>query len=319
MFLLNPWFLALALLVPFAFRRPRGRAVLFAPYKLTEGLPKGWRVRLGRLPRWMAIAGVLLAILALARPVERVPLPRSSEGIDIVFCLDVSSSMTERDLDRKRTRLDVAKDAALEFIRRRPHDRIGLMTFARFPDLRCPPTLDHEALGGMLRDVELVPGDGPEDATGIGTAVARATVLLRGRDAKSRVVIVLTDGDENVATARSPKEIAPVHAGQLARELGIKAYTLTVGSGRRSAKGEWTELDTRQLRRLAQQTGGRFFEARSADDVAGVYAEIDSLEKVEFDEPRYRTVERFLPFLAAALALLLAGRFLHGTILGALP
>lgn len=319
MFLMHPWFLVLALIVPFALRRPRGRAVLFAPFRLTDGLPQSWRVRVRYLPRALAITGVLLAIFALARPAERMPLPRSSEGIDIVLCLDVSSSMTARDLDRERSRLDVAKDAAREFVRRRSHDRVGLITFARFPDLRSPPTLDHDALGRMLQDVEMVVGDGPEDATGIGTAVARSTSLLRGRDAKSRVVILLTDGDENVATARSPNEIAPVHAGQLARDLGVRVYTLTVGSGRRSAKGEWMDLDTRQLRRLAEQTGGRFFEARDAGDVAGVYAEIDALEKVEFHEPRYHTVERFLPFLAAALALLLAGRFLHGTLLGALP
>jgi len=314
MVLANPWFLLLAPLLLLALRRRPRRAVLFGPAPLARGLPKSWRVRLLRLPAGLAVLGVLLALLALARPIERVPLPRRSEGIDIMLCLDVSSSMSERDLARGRTRLEVAKAAALEFIRGRPHDRIGLVSFARFPDLRCPPTLDHEALGRILADVALVAGDGPEDATGIGAAVARAAAVLRGG-----VVVLLTDGDENVATTRSPKEIAPVHAGQLARELGVRTYAVTVGSGRRAASGEWVELDARQLRRLAEQTGGRFFAARDAEGLASVYGEIDALEKVEFHEPEYETKERFLPFLAAALALLLAGRVLQLTVLGVLP
>jgi len=312
--LLHPWFLALALLLPFALLRRRRRAVLFAPAPLARGLPKSWRVRLRRLPPALGAAGLLLALLALARPVERVPMPRTSEGLDIVLCLDLSSSMDERDLDADRTRLEVAKAAARAFIERRPHDRVGLVGFARFPDLRCPPTSDHAALLRILDDTGLVRGDGPEDATGIGTAVARAAAVLQGG-----VVILLTDGDENVAAANAPEEIAPVHAGQLARELGVRVYALTVGSGRRAATGAWTPLDTRQLEKLAAQTGGRFFSARDAEAVANVYAEIDDLETVEFDEPRYEIVERFLPYLLAALGLLVAGRLLQLTALGVVP
>jgi len=312
--LLHPWFLLLALLPLLALRPGRRRAVAFGPAALARGLPRSWRVRLRFLPGVLGFAGMLLAVFALARPIERVPLPRRGEGIDIVLCLDVSSSMTERDLDAARTRLDVAKETALAFIDSRPQDRIGLVSFARYPDLRCPPTLDHEALARVLGDVELVAGDGPEDATGIGTAIARAASALDGG-----VVILLTDGDENVATTRSPDEIAPVHAGQWARERGVRVYALTVGTGRRAVSGERVELDPRQLRRVAAQTGGRFFEARDAADLAAIYHEIDTLERVEYEEPRYETIERFLPFLAGAIALLVAGRILQLGALGVQP
>jgi Ca-activated chloride channel family protein len=318
----HPWWLLLALLVPLALwlRRHRGApAVLFAPGAFLERLAGSWRVRLLPLPWLLLAAGLSLAVVALARPVEHVPLPRETEGIDIMLCLDTSSSMTGTDMDPQRTRLDVAKDAAARFVAGRPDDRIGLVCFARFPDLRCPPTPDHDALRDFLSAVAPVAGDGLEDATGIGTAVARAAQVLRGSPARSKVVILLTDGEENVATADKPDEIAPVHAGQLCRELGVRVYAIAAGLGSRSPTGVWTEIDTTQVRRLAATAGGRFFEARDADAVAGVYAEIDELERVAFEEPRTIVEERFLPFLAAAVVLLLAGRLLQSSLLAVMP
>ena len=158
-------------------------------------------VRLLPLPWLLQIAGMLLLAWAMARPAERVPLPRESKGIDIVLCLDVSSSMKANDLAADRTRLDVAKGAAAGFVAGRREDRIGLVSFARFPDLRCPPTRDHDALGEFLRDLAMVEGDGPEDATGIGAAVARAAQVLQSGAAQAKVIILLTDGEENIATA----------------------------------------------------------------------------------------------------------------------
>jgi Ca-activated chloride channel family protein len=316
----EPWFLLLAPLVPLAlvFRR-RAPTVLFAPGSLAADLPRSWRVRLRHLPRLLEVAGLLLVVMALARPVRSAPLPHTTEGIDIVLCIDTSSSMTSEDLDPGRTRLDVARDAAARFVAGRPDDRIGLVTFARYPDLRCPPTLDHSALGKILSGVTQVTGDGPEDATGIGTAVARAAQVLRSSTARSRVVILLTDGDENVATAERPGEIAPLHAGQLSKLLGIRVYAVVAGLGKRDASGEWVELDTRQVRGLAAATGGKFFQARDASAVAEVYTAIDELEKAPFEEPRYELEERFQPFVAAALLLLLLGRLLQSTPLGVLP
>lgn len=323
----SPWFLVLALLVPaaLAVRRRRGDPVVsFAPgefLRTPDGarLPATWRVRLVRLPRALEVAALLVAVMALARPVRRDPLPPTTEGIDILVCLDTSSSMTATDMDPKRTRLDVAKDAAARFVAGRRDDRIGLLGFARYPDVRCPLTLDHHALAEILSAVAPVASDGPEDATGIGTAVARAAQILRTSAAKSRVVILLTDGEENVAVAQKPDEIAPVHAAQLCRELGVRVYAVAAGLGARNRAGEWTALDTRQVRRLAETTGGRFFEARDAGAVAEVYAEIDALEKAALPEPRWRVEDRFLSFLVAAVALWVAGRLLDRTALAVLP
>ncbi len=323
----DPWLLALALLVPAALwiRWRRGEAsVLFAPAEFVRtidgtDLPRTWRVRLAWLPRALEVVALLVAVVALARPVRRDPLPPRTEGIDILICLDTSSSMTATDMDLRRTRLDVAKDAAARFVAGRRDDRIGLLGFARYPDVRCPLTLDHHALAQILGAVSPVAGDGPEDATGIGTAVARAAQVLRGGAAKSKVVIVFTDGEENVATAQKPDEIAPIHAAQLCKEMGVRVYAVAAGLGARNRAGEWMDLDTRQVRRLADATGGRFFEARDAGAVSAVYAEIDALEKSSLPEPRWRVEDRFLAFLVAAVALWLTGRVLERTALGVLP
>lgn len=325
---LHPEFAFLLLLIPCALwvARRGGRAsILFAPYPLVDGdggapaLPRTWRTRLAAMPRVLQVAGLVLVVVALARPVRRDPLPPTSEGIDLLLCVDVSSSMRANDLDPSRSRLDVAKGAAARFVEGRPGDRIGLVTFARFPDLRCPPTLDHAALLRIIGAAAPVESDGPLDATGIGTAVARAAQVLRAGGATSKVVVLLTDGEENVATADAPDEIAPLHAGQLCRELGVRVYAIAAGLGERRRDGTWVALDTRPVRALAERTGGRFFEARDAGAVASVYAEIDRLERVARDEPRHRIVDTFLPVLGTALVLLVGGRLLGATVLAVLP
>jgi Ca-activated chloride channel family protein len=226
--------------------------------------------------------------------------------------------MTSDDMEGRRTRLDVAKSAAARFVAGRPHDRIGLVTFAKYPDVRCPPTLDHEALTTLIGDVGGAASDSPEDATGIGTAVARAAESLRGGPARARVVILLTDGAENVATARTPLEIAPLHAAQYCRDAGVRVHAVVAGPAAAAPAGR-DAPDTRQVARMAEATGGRFFVARDAPDVDRVYAEIDALEKAAFAEPRTRVVDRFLPFLATALAFAAAGYLLRSTLLAVLP
>ena len=313
----DPWFLALALLVPVAIWLRQGQREPAASFPLAGvvgigglPLPASWRVRLLPLPRILTALGILCAATALARPAARVEDPERAEGVDIVLCLDTSSSMTAKDLDGKRTRLEVAKDAATRFIAGRRDDRIGLVTFARFPDLRCPPTLDHDALLRILDDVATVPSDGPEDATGIGAATARAAQVLDGAKARSRVVILLTDGEENVATAGALHEIAPSHAAQLLLTLRVRAYAIAVGGG---------TADRQPVRRMAEATGGLFLEARDARGLDDVYAKIDALEKAPAAAPRFVLDDRFLPFLAAALAFLLSGRLLASTVLETHP
>ena len=320
--LLVPHFLWLVLLVPaaFAWRALRGApAAPFGPAAFAFAAPRTWRVRLRPLPIVLVALGLAIVPVALARPVSFAPLPPEREGIDVLLCVDTSSSMTATDLDPVRTRLEVVKDAAARFVAGRPNDRIGLVTFARYADLRGPLTLDHRALGEILAAVEPVENDGPEDATAIGAAVARAAEALAHRQTRSRVVILLTDGEENVATADQPDEIAPTHAGQLCRELGVRVYAIAAGLGRRTIDGAWRAIDARAVRELAAITGGRFFEARDASALDGVYAAIDAMERVEFAESRFTTEEGFAAVLVLAIVLIGLGELLGSTLLAELP
>jgi Ca-activated chloride channel family protein len=324
--LLEPWLLLAALAVPATLilrRRRRPPALPFAPAALLGGEgpppPRSWRVRLRALPAVLEALGLLLAAAVLARPAEAVAVPEERRGIDVLLCLDTSSSMRAPDLDGRRTRLEVAKEAAAAFVRGRPGDRIGLVTFARYPDLRCPPTLDHRALAEVLGRTAPVEADGPEDATGIGLAVARAAGALRGGGARSRVVVLLTDGEENVATTEGEGSVAPSHAAQLAERLGVRVHAILAGAGGADGAGGRPPIDTGPVERMAARTGGRFFEARDAGALRGVYAEIDALERSRFEAPRTEYEDRALPFLAAALVLLAAGRVLGRTALEVLP
>lgn len=318
----EPQWLWLAVAIPLllAMRMLRHLPALrFAPAALAVGLPKSLRQRLLWLPGALQVTALVAALLALARPVERIVLPRELQALDILLLLDVSSSMTQKDLDPLRTRLDVAKEAAAGFVARRAEDRIGLILFARYPDLRCPLTLDHTALAELLAAVAAVEAEGPEDATGIGTALARAAQTLQRSQSRSKIAILLTDGQENVATAQTPEEIAPLHAAQLCRQLGIRVYTVVAGIEERSETGQARPVDTREVEQVARLTGGAFFAVRDAAALARVYAEIDALERSELTTPRFRLEDRFAPFLLGALLCGLAAAVLRRSALRVLP
>ena len=213
----------------------------------------------------------------------------------------------------------VASAAAAAFARARPDDRIGLVTFARYPDLLCPPTLDHDALLEILAGVAPVESDGPEDATGLGAAVARAAKALRDSASSSRVVILLTDGEENVALSGMRGEIPPAQAGQLARKLDVRVYAIQAGVGRRSPTGAWTRLDTKPVEGLARRTGGAFHQVRDAGTLDAVYARIDQLETAPLQTPRTVLEDRHLPFLVLALVLVSLGWLLAASAWETLP
>jgi Ca-activated chloride channel family protein len=312
-----PWALALVpVVLVLALLGARAAALRFAPSEFLHrdggghprSLPRSLRQRIAWLPRALHVLALLALVLALARPLARERLPLTRRGIDILLCLDVSSSMRADDLQPGRTRLDVTKAAALAFLERRPDDRIGLVTFARYPDVVCPPTLDHGALAALLNGVAQVDEDSDEDATGIGMALARAAQALRHGGSASKVVVLLTDGEENVARADAPEEIAPLEAARLCEELGVRVYTIAAGIGRRTADGRQVELDPRPVQQVASLTGGAFFAARDASAVQRVYEVIDELERSAFDAPRFHDVDRFAPFLLLALVLLVAAR-----------
>lgn len=303
------WFVLLVLLPLLVAWRVRSRAgVRFAAAALVRdsrlpALPTTWRVRAAFVPTALHLVALSVAIAALARPVLQEPLPPERLGHDVLLCIDRSSSMAADDLAPGRTRLQVGVETAASFVEARRDDRVGFVEFARYADLRCPPTLDHAAVAELLGAVAMVSRDGPEDATGIGAAVAAAAAVLERSPSKGKVVVLLTDGEENVATAASPGEIAPLHAAQLCAGLGIRVHTIVLGRGNRKPDGRVVPLDTTAVQQLARSTHGRFFTANDAAALAAVWAEIDSLEAVLFAEPRVRVHEGFAPLLAAALLL----------------
>jgi Ca-activated chloride channel family protein len=306
----DPGLLVLLVLIPWALllRLRRGEPTLLdaavsdpAAAALRGAAPAWW----SRLPLLAQALGVALLIVALARPVIRVHVPEAASGIDILLALDLSSSMEAQDLDPARSRLDIAKAAADAFVAGRPRDRIGLMGFARYPDVRVPLTHDHRALRESLAAVELVAREGPEDLTGIGAATARAAQILHGAVSPSRVLVLLTDGEENVATRATPEEIAPAEAAALARELGVRVHVIAAGAPV-TQDGTATPAAS-ALAHLAEQTGGTFHRAEEAGALSRIYARIDELETAPAPEPHVRLLDRFAPFLGAGAVLVLLG------------
>lgn len=326
--LASPWALLLApVALVAALLGARAPAVRFAPAELLRRdsrgrptpLPRSWRQRLRFLPRTLLTLAALSLTFALAWPQERRALPLQRQGLDVLLCIDVSSSTTADDLEPGRSRLEITRAAARDFIERRPDDRIGLVTFARYPDLVCPPTADHGSLQTMLAAIRHVTADGDEDATGIGMAVARCALALRKSTSTSRVVVLLTDGEENVARPDRPEEITEAKAATLCQELGVRVYTIVAGIGRQAPDGRWLELDNGPVRAIAERTGGAFFTARDGRAVARVYERIDELERSAFAEPRYAYIDRFLPFVLAGLGLWALGLLGAATLSEGLP
>ncbi|MEX1025193.1 MAG: VWA domain-containing protein [Planctomycetota bacterium] len=309
----DPWVLAalpvLALLAWWGSRRKSrvvGR-VSVLPVEPRRSLAQ----RLGWIPPTLQGLGVVLVVVALARPL-RGSEERSviSEGVDIALVVDRSGSMRFDDLEAGRTRLDVVKQVVGEFATRRMQDVEGasdncaLITFARFPHLLCPFTLDVGAIQGFLDGVELVTNRA-EDGTGIGVALAKAVSVLRDSDAESKVVVLLTDGENNV------EDIPPLEAATLAAESNIRVHTiyaaryLYVHDPFRGYVATDQPLDTSELEAIAALTDGRFFRARARDELEEIYAEIERLERTPRREQRFEeTFDLYRLFLVPALVLL---------------
>ena len=317
--LADPIFLIGLPIVLFVFwlgRRRRARPVLRAPVQLAFAT-KSLRQHLLVLPPLAEIGGLVLVVLALARPVEFDVLQSvTSEGVDIVLAVDRSSSMEIQDLERGRSRLDVVKDVVGDFAERRMTDAVGasdnvaLLTFAGFPELRCPFTLDAGALRGFLEDVAIVKFEA-EDGTAIGAALAKSAALLKDSDAKSKVAVLLTDGENN------RDDITPDAAIALAKDAGVKVYTILAARevygidpfGRAVATGR--EPDTTLLEKIAAETGGSFFRGRDREALEAIYGEIERLERTpRHEERRVETRDLYPGLLVAALGLFALARLL---------
>ncbi len=296
-------------------RTRRSDAIPFGPLALMRahgGNRVTWRLRGERLLDPAFAVGLAFLLLAAAGPAAPRAVPEEREGVDMYLCLDVSSSMAVRDGDGPLNRLDAARAAALAFLERRGNDSVGLFAFARFPDLISPPTLDHEAVAVALHDLKPLASDDPEDATAIGAALARAVDALRSTSSPTPVVVLVTDGRENVATETRPGEIAPLHAGQLAVDLGVRIYIIMTGSGADAR-------DVGALETVAEMTGGRSFRAGDAPALQGAFSQIDDLETRPVRHPLWVMDDRSLPLLLIAMLLLVGVRLLRAGPFEVLP
>ena len=305
--LAHPYFLLLLLLIPALLwwrARRRGPAVNFPDGTLLRKLPISLAVRLQPVLTAFYVLGLACLIVAIARPQRGLQESRvNTEGVDIVLLLDLSTSMETPDFSRnaqRQTRIESAKQVISEFISKRKDDRIGMVGFAALPYSIAPLTLDHSWL--VQRMAGLRTGM-LEDGTAIGDGIASAVNRLRDSKAKSRIVILLTDGINNRG------ELTPENAAQAAAALGIKVYTIGIGGGLPVKQGFFTlppqEIDEATLKRIAERSKAEFFRARDLKTLEEVYDRIDKLEKTEIEMQQFtRFEEKAGGWLIAALIFL---------------
>jgi Ca-activated chloride channel family protein len=273
----------------------------------------GWTLRrmAWPLPEVLQLAGLVLLVLALARPrLTQHDVLVESEGLDILLAVDTSGSMGTADFKvgiRMTDRLTVAKSVVAEFIENRPHDRIGLVTFGEEAFTQVPLTLDHTSLQSVLDQVQI--GMAGAQGTAVGSAIAVSAKRLKDLDAPDRIVILLTDGRSNSGS------ISPMDAAQAAAALGIKVYTIGIGSSRRTLMNPFGEgLDEAGLRSIAQTTGAAYFGATSADALLQVYDTIDQLEPSPAQVRQLVShIELYRRFAIPGVLLLLLQVLLRGT------
>ena len=309
------WLLCvLPVLVIVRARRGPRAAVRYASTDLVREVGRSTRSRLGGIVPYLRIPALALMIVALARPqVNHVSSSVKASGVDIMLALDVSGSMASLDLTldgKPADRLSVVKSVVAKFIDQRPNDRIGMIAFAGVPFLVSPLTLEHDWLQRNLSRVEL---GTIEDGTAIGSALTSAVNRLRTSDARSKLVVLLTDGQNNSG------KVQPALAAEAAAALGIKVYTIGVGvtgtapmpvtddHGHRHIVMTDADVDEKTLSMIADKTGGAFFRATDTQSLNEIYARIDSLEKTTREVSRYeRHDEKFAWALLPGLALLAA-------------
>ncbi|MCP4545658.1 MAG: VWA domain-containing protein [bacterium] len=313
----------LIIYVRWRFRRVHHLSLLMSDTRLHKRHAGTGRARLRHLPLVLRILVIAILALALARPQSGTRMHEvTSEGVDIVLLIDISTSMKGEDF-RPRNRLEEAKVQAAEFITKRENDRIGLVPFAGQAYTACPLTLDHDLLLEFMTQVRM---GVVEDGTAIGSALATGANRLRESEAESKIMVLLTDGDNNAGS------IDPLTAARAAASLGIKIYTIGVGKegkvpypytdaifGKRYQYVE-TNLDETTLREIAAASGGRFFRAQNSESLADIYREIDQLERTEISSvERIDYNEASTLFLLPAVLLLVCEFLLSHFVLRRLP
>ena len=288
--------------------------------------PKSFRQHLIHLPFLCRIICLSCAIIALARPQTTNNWSNKSvEGIDIMLCMDMSTSMLAEDL--KPNRIEAAKKVAIEFISGRPDDNIGLTVFAGEAYTQCPMTVDHAALLNMLNGmrVDMAQQGLIEDGTAIGMGIANAITRLKDSKAKSKVIILLTDGTNNKG------QISPNTAADIAKSFGIRVYTIGVGTngtapypvsvaGRIEYMNVPVEIDTKTLATIAAKTDGEFYRAQNTEKLREVYQQIDKLEKTKMNIKKYsKKYESYGIFALIAVLSLMLEVLLRKTLLKRIP
>jgi Ca-activated chloride channel family protein len=313
------WFAAapLALLPWLAWARPYAlRFSAFSAVRAPRSVRSFAAISLPLLES-LAILGV---VLALARPQEVTrETVRESEGIDILLAIDTSGSMREPDMragSRELTRLQAAQLVMADFVAGRPDDRVGLEVFGEEAFVQVPLTLDHDALTSFIGQLEI--GMAGQGRTAVGTAIAVGAKRMKELEAPSKVMILVTDGRSNAGS------ISPLQAAEAAAALGIRVYTIGVGSAPRAGllgfMGGGAEIDERTLRAVSSTTGAQYFRAADTQALAGVYKEIDRLERSTARTREYvERDERFLVPLVPAIAAWLLQLLLGATVLRRVP
>lgn len=315
------YLLLLLLLVPYLLwtlkwkkdQKPSIKMADTAPYK---DLPKTWRVRLAGLPLVLRCLTFVLLVLILARPQTTTP-PDSdyTNGINIMLAMDVSTSMLSQDVVPNR--MEVAKDVAREFILARPTDNIGLTIFAGEAFTQCPMTTDHASLLNLLRNVrtDLSANGLIADGTAIGMGLANAVGRLKDVKGRSKIVVLLTDGSNNV------EGISPMTAAEIAKKMGVRVYTIGLGGDRTMLPGDLIgEIDYNTLQNIALTTGGEFYKAQSREELSNIYKDIDKLEKTKIAKTDYaKRYEAYGLFAALAIVSLLSEIILRSLILRRIP
>lgn len=299
--LANPYLLLFLLLIPLLiwlrYFMQRKSSVQFSSDKALKGLPKSWCVRLQPILPVLYALGLTCLIIALARPQRG--LQESvirTEAVDIILLIDLSESMDTQDfvkLNRRMSRLDAAKNVIERFLEKRPNDRIGMVGFATLPYAVAPLTLDHSWLVSRMGGLHTGMLDGRR--TAIGDGIASAINRLRESEAKSKLIVLLTDGANNYGT------LSPENAAYAAEALGIKIYTIGAGGARTGFFMQRQEVDEETLKKVANASGGTFYRARNLETLKAVYEEIDLLEKTEIE------VEQFTRFEETSKGWIIAG------------
>ncbi len=328
----NPYYLLLLLLlIPyvvwyFLWREKSEPSLRLSDTTALAHAPKSLRQRLVHLPFILRSITIALLIIILARPQTSNSWRNTSvEGVHIMMAIDVSTSMLSMDFDPNR--IEVAKKVAAEFISDRPNDNIGLTVFAGEAFTQCPMTTDHASLLNLLNSVrtDMAESGIIEDGTAIGMGLSNAVARLKDVKAKSKVVILLTDGSNNRG------DISPMTAADIAKSFGIRVYTIAIGKegvvqypmqvgGHTEYIPVESQIDTKTLAEISHTTDGETYRATNARELRQIYKDIDKLEKTKFNVKKYdKYYDAYMPFALLVFLSLVIEILLRQTILKRLP